>query len=111
MNRSPGHPGVYLARPVAALQRQVQLLVAVSVGEQLGDGQRGAAHELLVGGAGAVVVPHLEGDPGVGHEEPGTGARADGVPDGEGSLGDLVGGAGDAAGAVLDRQLKKVMAV
>ena len=103
MSWRPGDSCIHLPSNVSARQRKVQLLVIVTVGKKLGNCQRRTTEELLVRRARPVVVPHFKGDSRVGDKEPGAAAGADRVPHGAGALGDLVGGAGDAAAAVLDR--------
>ena len=85
----------------------MKLAVVVAVGEQLGNGERGAAEEDLVGGSGAVAVPHLEADARVGDKEVLAAAGADVIPEGVAGARLQVRRAGDAAGAVLNGQRQR----
>ena len=61
VNWRPGNASVDLSGNVTTGQCQVQLLVVVTVAQQLGNRQRGTAEEDLVSGTGSVIVPHFKG--------------------------------------------------
>lgn len=97
----PGDDGVELAGDAAAGDRQVDGTVAVAVGEQLIDGERGTAEEDVV--ALALVVEHLEGDARVRVEQAPARAGAHIVPDGRVAVRGHVRDAAGALRSVLDR--------
>lgn len=99
----PGDAEVEQSRGDTAGQRQVQLPVAVPLAQQLGNSQRYAPKEDLVGRPYAVVVPQFNRNAGFLHKEVFARLGADGVPHRIEGVVDRVGDAGDAAGAVFDR--------